>query len=154
GVTLTLFWPVCHHDFIVYDDKQYVSENPYVAGRLTWPNIVWAFTHFHSGNWHPLTWISHMVDVQLFGMRPGLHHLTNVFFHSTNTVLLFLLLNFMTGAFWRSAIVATLFAWHPAHVESVAWLAERKDVLSAFFFILTLLAYVVYAKHAKVPNEN
>jgi tetratricopeptide (TPR) repeat protein len=154
GVTLALFWPVCHHDFIVYDDGQYVSENPYVASGLTWPNIVWAFSHFHSGNWHPLTWISHMVDVQLFGMRPGLQHLTNVFFHSANSVLLFLLLNLMTGAFWRSSIVAALFALHPAHVESVAWLAERKDVLSAYFFFLTLLAYVGYAKRAKIPNEN
>jgi Flp pilus assembly protein TadD len=154
GVTLALFWPVCHHGFIVYDDGQYVSENPYVASGLTWPNIVWAFTHFHSGNWHPLTWISHMVDVQFFGMRPGLHHLTNVFFHSANTVLLFLLLNAMTDAFWRSAIVAGLFALHPAHVESVAWLAERKDVLSAFFFILTLLAYVGFAKRCKIYDEN
>ncbi len=154
GVTLALFWPVCHHDFIVYDDGQYVSENPYVASGLTWPNIVWAFTHSHTGNWHPLTWISHMVDIELFGMRPGLHHLTNVFFHSANTVLLFLLLNRMTAAFWRGAIVAGLFALHPAHVESVAWVAERKDVLSAFFFILTLLAYVGYAKRSKIHIEN
>src|SRR5262249_23105324 len=110
--------------------------------------------HFHSGNWHPLTWISHMVDVSLFGVKPGPHHLTNAVFHAANTVLLFLLLKAMTGAFWRSAVVAGLFGLHPLHVESVAWVAERKDVLSAFFFILTLLAYVGYAKRCQIQNEN
>lgn len=152
AVTLVLFWPVCDYDFIVFDDGQYVFENPRVATGLTWANIVWSFTHFHSGNWHPLTWISHMLDVQFFGMNAGIHHFINVILHAINAVLLFLVLKAMTGAFWRSATVAALFAFHPAHVESVAWVAERKDVLSALFFMLTFFAYVKYV-HAK-SHEN
>jgi len=152
AITLAVFWPVRNYEFILYDDGQYVFENPHVATGLSWANLAWAATQFHSGNWHPVTWISHMFDVQLFGMRPGLHHLTNVFLHSANTILLFLLLKAMTGALWRSAIVSGLFAWHPAHVESVAWVAERKDVLSAFFFMLTLMAYVKYARVSEAEN--
>src|SRR5689334_527619 len=146
AVTLALFWPVGNYDFILFDDGQYVFENPHVATGLTLPNLVWAATHFHSGNWHPLTWLSHMLDVQFFGMNPGLHHLSNVILHATDAILLFWLLKAMTGAFWRSALVAALFALHPAHVESVAWIAERKDVLSSLFFMLTLLAYVKYVQ--------
>lgn len=146
---MAVFWPVHNDEFILFDDGQYVFENPHVATGLNWSNLVWAATQFHSGNWHPITWISHMLDVQFFGMRPEMHHLTNVLFHAANSILLFLLFNFMTGALWRSAIVGGLFALHPAHVESVAWVAERKDVLSAFFFMLTLMAYVVFARQTE-----
>src|SRR5215475_4981745 len=99
-VTVAVFWPVRNYDFVLYDDGQYVFENPHVASGLSWANLVWAVTQFHSGNWHPVTWISHMVDVQLFDMNPGMHHLTNAFLHSANAILLFLLLNAMTGAIW------------------------------------------------------
>jgi tetratricopeptide (TPR) repeat protein len=152
-VTLAVFWPVRNYDFVLYDDGQYVFENPHVASGLSWANLVWAVTRFHSGNWHPLTWISHMVDVQLFAMNPGMHHLTNAFLHSANAILLFLLLNAMTGAIWRSAVVAGLFALHPAHVESVAWVAERKDVLSTFFGLLALLAYSKYVSSVERRAE-
>jgi tetratricopeptide (TPR) repeat protein len=155
AVTLALFWPVSNYDFIVFDDGQYVFENSHVATGLTWANVVWAVTHFHSGNWHPLTWISHMIDVQFFGMNPGLHHLTNVILHAIDAILLFLLLNAMTGALWRSSLVAALFALHPAHVESVAWVAERKDVISTLFFLLTLMTYVNYSHgNSEAGNTN
>jgi tetratricopeptide (TPR) repeat protein len=146
GITLTLFWPLAAHDFVSYDDGIYIIDNPHVNTGLNWENVVWAFRTGYAGNWHPLTWLSHMLDVQLFGLRPGWHHLVSVLFHAASTVLLFLLLNRMTNAIWRSAFVAALFGWHPLHVESVAWAAERKDVLSAFFFMLTLLAYAKYVK--------
>src|SRR5207249_5072393 len=126
------------------DDPLYVTENPHVNQGLTWSGTIWAFSHSHATNWHPLTWLSHSLDVQLFGLRPGAHHLINLLFHAANTLLLFWVLKSMTGALWRSALVAALFAVHPLHVESVAWVAERKDVLSAFFFMLTLLAYKAY----------
>ena len=145
GVTLALYWPLTSHDFVSYDDGIYIVENPHVNTGLSWPNVAWAFQTGYAGNWHPLTWISHMLDIQWFGVRPGWHHLVNVLFHSANTVLLFLLLNSMTGAMWRSAFVAALFGWHPLHVESVAWASERKDVLSALFFMGTLMAYGKYA---------
>lgn len=144
GIILALYWPLTTHDFVSYDDGIYITENPHVNTGLSGPNVAWAFHTGYAGNWHPLTWISHMMDVQMFGLRPGWHHLINVLFHSANTVLLFLVLNSMTGATWRSAFVAALFAWHPLHVESVAWASERKDVLSAFFFMGTLMAYVRY----------
>jgi len=149
GVTLILYWPLTTHDFVSYDDGIYIVDNPHVNTGLSGPNIAWAFQSGYAGNWHPLTWISHMLDVQWFGLRPGWHHFVNVLFHSANAVLLFLLLNSMTGAIWRSAFVAALFAWHPLHVESVAWASERKDVLSAFFFMLTLMAYVRYVSSAE-----
>ena len=136
----------------------YVTENPHVLEGLTWPGVAWAFTSSAASNWHPVTWLSHMVDCQLYGLRPAGHHLTNVLLHSANTLLLFLILSRMTGAMWRSACVAALFAWHPLHVESVAWVAERKDVLSAFFFLLTLGAYDRYAegrrKNAECRMQN
>ena len=145
AVTLASYWPVLRNDFVSYDDPDYVSENPYVLRGLTWQNSSWAFETVHSANWHPLTWLSHMLDVQLFGLQPAGHHLTNLLLHTANTLLLFLALQRMTRARWRSALVAALFALHPLHVESVAWVAERKDVLSGFFFMLTLWAYARYA---------
>src|ERR1051325_2300900 len=145
-ITLVAFTPALRHAFLVYDDQQYVTENAHVKAGLAWPSVVWAFKSFYAANWHPLTWLSHELDCQLFGLRPWGHHLTNVLLHGANTVLLFLLLNRLTGAVRRSAVVAALFGWHPLHVESVAWVAERKDVLSAFFFMLTLWAYERYAQ--------
>jgi protein O-mannosyl-transferase len=143
-LTLLLYLPSLRQDFLPYDDQQYVTENLQVQAGVTWRGLVWAFG-YHAGNWHPLTWLSHMLDCQLYGLKPAGHHLTNVLLHVANTLLLFLLLNRMTRAAGRSAAVAALFAWHPLHVESVAWVAERKDVLSACFWMLTLLAYVYYA---------
>ena len=141
-----MFGQTLHYEFTNYDDSDYVTRNAQVGRGLTWEGIAWAFTHFHAANWHPLTWLSHMLDAQLFGMNPGGHHLTNLILHSATTILLFLLLRQMTGALWRSAFVAALFAVHPLHVESVAWIAERKDVLSGLFFVLTLIAYVRYSR--------
>lgn len=145
-VTLALYCPVLWHEFLNYDDPDYILNNPHVKGGLTWADIVWAFQpNAYAANWHPLTWISHMMDCQFFGLKPAAHHWTNVVFHTANTTLLFILLLNLTGAIWRSAFVAALFGWHPLHVESVAWVAERKDVLSAFFWMLALLCYVKYA---------
>ena len=144
--TFGLYFLVVHNAFTNLDDGVYIPENPHVASGLHWHNIAWSFSHIYAGYWIPLTWISHMIDCQLFGLNPAGHHLINVLFHSANTVLLFALLNQMTGALWRSALVAALFAWHPLRVESVAWACERKDVLSSFFWMLTLLCYAHYAK--------
>ena len=130
--------------FITFDDDMYVTANPVVRAGLTWPGVKWAFTARHSSNWHPVTWLSHMLDCHLFGLRPGRHHLVNVAFHLANTILLFLFWDWVTGALWPSALVAALFALHPLHVESVAWVAERKDVLSTFFWLGTILAYAGY----------
>jgi Flp pilus assembly protein TadD len=141
-----VYAPVRGHDFVSFDDPSYVRANPGVAGGLTWRAVGWAFTTGHAGNWHPLTWISHALDVSLFGMDAGLHHLTSVAFHAANTLLLFDLLRRLTGAVGRSAFVAALFAVHPLHVESVAWVSERKDVLSTLFWLLTTRAYVAYAR--------
>ena len=145
-VTIAVFWQVRDHEFINLDDEQYVTQNPHVRGGLTAGGLAWAFTTTHASNWHPLTWLSHMVDSQLFGMNPAGHHLVNLLFHLANTLLLFLVLNRMTQALWQSAAVAFLFALHPLHVESVAMVAERKDVLSTFFLLLTLWAYFVYTR--------
>lgn len=138
--TALLYAPSLRHDFLSYDDQQYVTENPRVTSGLNWKGFIWSFGN-HAGNWHPLTWLAHMLDCQLYGLNPAGHHLTNVLLHVANTVLLFLLLTQMTGKTWRSASVAALFGWHPLHVESVAWVAERKDVLCAFFWMLTLCTY-------------
>jgi Flp pilus assembly protein TadD len=146
-VTCAVYWQAGDHQFVSFDDGMYILENPHVRTGLTGEGFIWAVTSTYATNWHPLTWLSHMLDVQLFGLRPGPHHLVNVLFHAINAVLLFLLLLRMTGAYWQSALVAALFALHPLHVESVAWVAERKDVLSAFFWMLTLLLYAWYAKH-------
>ncbi len=141
-VTLATFWPVIHNGFIEYDDDEYIFENPTVRAGWSAPGFVWAFMGYHCANYHPLAWLSHMTDCQFFGVNAGAHHLMNVLIHCANAVLLLWLLDLLTGKFWRSAFVAAVFALHPLRVESVAWAAERKDVLCAFFFLLTLLAYV------------
>jgi len=176
-VTLALYWPARHYDFVQYDDNDYVFDNPTVRNGLSWWGLAWSLVAAHAANWHPLTWLSHMLDCQCFGLNAGPHHLVSVFLHCANAVLLFLVLRSMTclrhagpprsdaterehnwqrdsaaraasatqaGAFWRSAFVAAVFAWHPLRVESVAWISERKDVLSGFFFMLTLWAYARY----------
>lgn len=132
--------------FITFDDPDYVTQNPYVKQGLKWETVQWAFTHFHSSNWHPLTWCSHMVDANLFGQKPAGHHLHNLLLHCFNVSLLFLFLGRLTTAYGKAFLVAALFAVHPLHVESVAWVSERKDVLSTFFGLLTLLAYAQYAQ--------
>ena len=142
--TLALYWPVTSFPFIRFDDNEYIYENPVTQAGLKWSGFVWAFNGIHVGNWHPLSWLSHMLDCQIFGLNAGGHHLVNVLFHTANALLLFLFLRATTGAHWRSAVVAALFAWHPLHVESVAWVAERKDELSTFFWLLTLMAYARY----------
>ena len=142
--TAAVFWPVGRFDFVNYDDSDYVTANAHVQSGLKWANVRWAFTTGHASNWHPLTWLSHSLDCQLFGQSARAHHLVSAGFHLANTLLLFLVLRQMTGALWRSALVAALFALHPLHVESVAWVSERKDVLSGFFFLFTLWAYSAY----------
>jgi tetratricopeptide (TPR) repeat protein len=144
--TFAVFWQVGNHEFISFDDNDYVTENRHVQDGITLTGIVWAFSEPHAHNWHPLTWLSHMLDCQVFGLKPGRHHLVNLFFHVANTLLLFLILRRMTNALWQSAFVAGLFALHPLHVESVAWVAERKDVLSTLFWMLTMGAYVYYVE--------
>jgi len=144
--TVVSYWPVVNSEFINYDDQDYVTENPHVQAGLTMQGVRWAFTSSYASNWHPLTWLSHMLDVQLFGKGPKGPHCINLLLHTANSLLLFLLLRKMTGAQWPSAFVAALFALHPLHVESVAWVAERKDVLSTFFGLLSLCAYASYAK--------
>ena len=146
GLTWAVFAQTLRHDFVNYDDPSYVYENPRIIAGLSLENVGWAFTHIHGQNWHPLTTISHMADSQWFGRNASGHHLTNVLLHSLTAALLFAALYRLTRATWRSAIVAALFAVHPLRVESVAWIAERKDVLSGLFFMLTLLAYAAYAR--------
>jgi len=141
-----VYWPVLHHDFVILDDQAYITDNPHVQSGLTAAGLAWAFQIGYAAYWHPLTWISHMLDCQLYGLHPAGHHLTSLLFHIANTLLLFAWLNQLTGAVWRSAFVAAFFAWHPLHVESVAWACERKDVLSAFFWMLALIAYTRYAQ--------
>src|ERR1700736_319938 len=159
AIVWAVFGQTFHHQFINYDDPLYVLDNAHVRAGLSWRGIAWAFTHVHSQNWHPLTTISHMLDCQLFGVNPGAHHLVNVFWHSAAAVLLFILLARITdgpssprrvfdrtGGIWLSCFVAAVFAIHPLRVESVAWIAERKDVLSGVFFMLTLIAYAAYTR--------
>ena len=146
AVTLAVYWPVMRCDFVNYDDPVYFTANPHVLAGLTSGDVRWAFTTSYASNWHPLTWLSLMLDAELFGKGPAGPHFTNLLFHTANTVLLFLLLRRLTAAIWRSAMVAALFALHPLHVESVAWISERKDVLSTFFGLLVLLFYVGYAR--------
>ena len=141
-----VFGQTRHHEFINFDDHVYVYANGTITQGLTLNGIQWAFTHRHGDNWHPLTSLSHMLDCELYGVDPGAHHLTNVALHAATAAALFLVLCSLTGAFWPSAFVAAVFAIHPLHVESVAWVAERKDVLSGLFFVLTLGAYVRYAR--------
>ena len=145
GATLALYWPATRFEFVNLDDDKYVVQNANLAGGLGWRGVLWSFSSAgYEGNWHPLTWLSHLLDVELFGLRPGLHHLTSLALHAANAGLLFLLLLRLTAAFWRSALVAAVFAVHPLHVESAAWVAERKDVLSTFFWILAIAAYRRY----------
>jgi tetratricopeptide (TPR) repeat protein len=141
---LVLFWQVQYHEFINYDDYEYVIDNPNVRYGFSIKGLAWAFTTDYAANWHPLTWLSHMLDCELYGLNPRGHHLNSLILHIINTLLLFMVLKKMTGALWRSAFVAALFAFHPLHVESVAWIAERKDVLSTFFCMLTMWAYARY----------
>ena len=144
--TLTVYWQVGNYEFVNLDDDMYITENSHIQEGLSRESAAWAFTTTRLANWHPVTWLSHMLDFQLYGLNPRGHHLTNVFFHLVNTLLLFLVLKWMTGALWRSGFVAALFALHPLHVESVAWVAERKDVLSTLFWMLTLWAYLRYVQ--------
>jgi Flp pilus assembly protein TadD len=153
-LTLALYWPATRHDFVNYDDEVYVTSNARIQGGLTLNNLKWAFVTPVDANWHPLTVLSHMLDCQLFGLKPWGHHLTSVLLHALNTVLVFLLLRRLTGATWRSAIVAALFGWHPLHVESVAWVAERKDVLSACFGLLALIFYARYVDGFKSQDPK
>ena len=129
-------------EFVNFDDNHYVYNNPHVTHGINGPDLYWALTHCHGGHWHPLTWLSHMLDCQLYGLHPWGHHLTNVALHALAAVLLFLVLRSMTGALGPSALVAAVFAVHPLHVENVAWIADRKDLLCGVFFMLTLAAYV------------
>jgi len=149
-ITLAVYWQTRNHEFVSYDDDAYVTENPHVQAGLTRQAIIWSFTTTHVANWHPLTWLSHLMDCQFYGLNPSGHHLTNVLFHLVNTLLLFLLLNRSTGASWRSGFVAALFAVHPLHVESVAWVAERKDVLCTLFWLLTMWAYIYYVEKPRL----
>jgi len=152
AITWFVFGQTLRHDFVNFDDHVYVYENPLVLRGLSTEGIIGAFTHTHALNWHPLTTLSHMLDCQLYGLKAGDHHLTNVILHTISVLLLFLVLKQITGALWQSAFVAALFAIHPLHVESVAWIAERKDVLSAVFFVLTLAAYARYARAPSTPR--
>jgi len=149
-VVMAVFIRTTSYQFVNLDDSDYVTQNNHVTNGITQENIVWALTTFHAANWHPVTWISHMIDCQFFGLNPWGHHLTNVLLHAANTILLFLLLSRLTGTLWRSAFVAALFAIHPLHVESVAWVSERKDVLSTMFLLITLASYANYAQHRKL----
>lgn len=152
GLTLFVYLPVRHFAFVNWDDPSYLTDNAQVQAGLSWPNVLWALTTTHSPYWHPLTWLSHMLDVTLFGMDPGAHHVTSLVLHALNTVLVFLVLRRMTGAAGPSAFVAAIFGVHPLHVESVAWLAERKDVLSTCFLLLTIGAYLRYVDRPTAPR--
>ena len=152
AVTAAVYSPVTGYDFVDLDDDAYVFQNSQVSRGLTLEGVSWAFRTFEMANWHPLTWLSYMVDVELFGMNSGCFHLMNVFFHLANTLLLFILLRYTTSRLWQSALVAVLFALHPLHVESVAWVSERKDVLSTFFWMLCTLFYIRYARNPRATG--
>jgi len=143
---LYIYYQTKNFDFVLLDDDVYITANPYVAGGLKPGNIKWAFSHSHGGFWIPLTWLSYMIDSQLHGLQPGYYHITNLIFHIFNTLLLFFIFRKMTGDVWRSWFIAALFAVHPVHVESVAWVSERKDLLFAFFWLLTMGSYYYYVK--------
>jgi hypothetical protein len=150
--TLLLYAPVAHHEFLRFDDIAYVADNVHVNTGLNLSNIVWAFTSFHLGNWHPVTWLSHMVDCQLFGLNSGPQHVINVLLHAANVLLLFSLLQGATGAVWRSCLAAALFAVHPLNVETVAWVAERKSLLCALFSLLAIAAYGWYVRRPELKK--
>jgi tetratricopeptide (TPR) repeat protein len=151
---LAVYWPLWHCGFVIFDDYDYVVNNQAIQHGLNARSISWAFTTTYAGNWHPLTWISHLLDFQLYGLNPAGHHATSLMLHAANAILLFLLLQRMTRTTWPSAMTAALFALHPMHVESVAWISERKDVLSTFFWTLSVLAYVRYAEEFKVQGSR
>ncbi len=154
AITLAVFSPATHFAFLNCDDQTYVVDNTSIHNGVTGAGVIWALKSNYASNWHPLTWVSHMLDCDLFGSNPRGHHLTNVLLHAANSVLLFLVLLQLTGALWRSAFVAALFAWHPVHVESVAWVSERKDVLSTLFALLAIAAYARYVKAPKVQSPK
>jgi tetratricopeptide (TPR) repeat protein len=154
AAVLAVYAPAFHCGFVNYDDPAYVTENWHVQHGLNWPCIRWAFSTDAASNWHPMTWLSHTIDCQLYGLHPAGHHLTSLLLHAANAVLLLLLLNRLTGALWRSAVVAALFALHPLRVESVVWISERKDVLSAFFWMLTVGAYVRYVENLNAQKAK
>ncbi len=143
-LTLALYAPAVRNDFVNYDDPDYVTSNPHVQAGLTLANVKWALTTGEASNWHPLTWLSHCLDYQLFGDQPAGHHATSVILHAVNAILVFLVLRRLTGAFWLGAFAAAVFAWHPLQVESVAWISERKNVLSTLFWWLTMGCYAAY----------
>ena len=149
GITFAVYDPVRDFEFVSFDDDLYVTMNPNISTGLTWQSIHWAFTTDRAGYWVPLTWLSHAFDIELYGLAAGPQHVTNVLLHIINALLLFALLHRMTSALWQSAVVAALFAVHPLHVESVAWIAERKDVLSTLFWLLTVWAYAGYVRKPK-----
>ena len=148
-LTLAIYYRLAGYDFVNFDDDLYVTANSRVLRGLTLENFMWAFSSIEIGNWHPLTWLSHMTDIQVHGLNPGAHHLTNLIFHVANTVLVLIIFSRMTGHFWQSVCLAALFALHPLHVESVAWVAERKDVISTFFLLLTIWCYSRYVRHSE-----
>ena len=151
-MTIAVYGQVHESEFVNYDDTDYVSENSNIQKGISIDSVAWAFTTVHAANWHPITWLSHMLDYRLFGLQAGMHHLTNLFFHIVNTLLLFFVFRKMTGGLWQSAFVAALFALHPLHVESVAWVSERKDVLSTFFWMLTMGCYAKYVFQPSVAR--
>jgi tetratricopeptide (TPR) repeat protein len=150
AATATAYYPVHNYDFVSFDDGEYVYENHYIKDGPIFDSILWACTSIHARNWHPITWLSHILDYRLYGLKAGMHHLTNLMFHIANALLLLLILRKMTGKFWQSSVVAGLFALHPLHVESVAWIAERKDVLCAFFWMLTIWSYIRWIERPSV----
>lgn len=152
ALTLAAFWPVLGNGFVNYDDTAYVTENPAVLAGLTPTGVAWAFREAHFANWHPVTWLSHMLDAQLFGLQAGGHHLTSLALHIANAILLFILLQRMTSQSWASGAVAALFAVHPLHVESVVWVSDRKDVLGTFFSLWCLWAYVRHVEWARTKT--
>jgi hypothetical protein len=153
-VSILAYWPATQNGFVNYDDDLYVTQNSVVQNGLTWSGVHWAFSKINVSNWHPLTWLSHMVDCELFRLNAGGHHLDSLLIHAANAGLLFALLFRLTSALWPAFFIATLFAWHPLHVESVAWISERKDVLSLFFALISMLNYARYVNLAKVQRPK
>src|SRR5271165_2898155 len=146
GLAAWAFWPALKHEFVNYDDPDYITTNRHVQSGLSWAALRWAFTSTYAANWHPLTWLSHMLDCQFYGLQPWGHHLTSLLLHAANTLLVFVVFRRMTRATGRSFVVAALFGLHPLRVQSVAWVSERKDVLSMLFFLLTIWAYVCFVQ--------
>ena len=149
-----IYGQVVRFEFVNLDDNLYVYNNSFVTSGINSVSLKWALFAIHSANWHPLTWISHMLDVQLFGPNPGWHHLVNGVLHAANSILAYVVFKRLTGCSWKSALVAALFAVHPAHVESVAWVSERKDVLSTMFWMLTMLAYARYSSSVREKEAS